>query len=362
MITNKKRTMNIPIFIPHLGCPNDCVFCNQRHISGEHHNVCDEQQLRQKIEAYLRTGGDHEDIEIAFFGGSFTGIDPKVQKFYLEIATEYVKQYGLKGIRMSTRPDYISEEILGFLKAYPVSAIELGVQSLEPKVLELSKRNHTVEDVYQAVRLIRETNIELGLQVMLGLPGDSKDSFEATIERLIQIQPKTLRIYPTLVITHTELENLYMQGKYQPLLVEEAVSMVAQVLPKILEADIDIIRIGLQANEELNAGAFVAGPYHPAFGELVMDACAYEVFVHIVKTYHERIRLLDSPLLIGANQAIVQRLIGHKKVNKEKIEKFLREYVGKAYRLQVRPELNAMEITLGDVQKEWVATFNRIGF
>jgi histone acetyltransferase (RNA polymerase elongator complex component) len=354
--------MNIPIFIPHLGCPNDCVFCNQRHISGEQAEQREEQMLRNKIEAYLDTGIQKSDIEIAFFGGSFTGIDVEIQTFYLDIATEYVKKYHLKGIRMSTRPDYISIDILEFLSQYPISAIELGVQSLDQDVLDLSKRNHRVQDVYNAVDLIRKYKIEVGLQVMLGLPGDTAETFEKTMEKVIQIQPKTLRIYPTLVIQHTELEALYKRGDYVPISLEEAVLQVANVLPKIIQAKIKVIRIGLQANEELNTNAFVAGPYHPAFGELVMDQCIFKEVMTFLETHKEVIRTFDSRIILCGNQASIQRLIGHKKKNKEKLVDFLKEKMDKRLEYRVNPDIQTGEIHLFDLNHTLIYSIKRIGF
>lgn len=359
---SKNRTMNIPIFIPHLGCPNDCVFCNQRHISGEQEEQREEQMLRNKIEAYLDTGIQKSDIEIAFFGGSFTGIERNIQSFYLDIATEYVNKHHLKGIRMSTRPDYISRDILEFLSPYPISAIELGVQSLEQEVLDLSKRNHRVQDVYNAVDLIRKYKIELGLQVMLGLPGDTAETFEATMEKVIQIQPKTLRIYPTLVIQNTELEALYKRGDYEPIPLEEAVLQVANILPQIIQANIKVIRIGLQANEELNTNAFVAGPYHPAFGELVMDQCVFNEVKTFFEIHKETIQKLDCQIILCGNQASIQRLIGHKKKNKEKIVGYLKDKMDKNLEYKVNPDIQAGEIRLFDGNHTLIYSIKGIGF
>ena len=358
----KNRTMNIPIFIPHLGCPNDCVFCNQRHISGEQSEQCDEHMLRNKIEAYLDTGIQKSDIEIAFFGGSFTGIDSETQAFYLDIATEYVKKHQLKGIRMSTRPDYISTDILEFLIQYPISAIELGVQSLEQQVLDRSKRNHKVEDVYKAVSLIRDYGIELGLQVMLGLPGDHWDTFTETIKKVIEIQPKTLRIYPTLVIQHTELADLYQRGDYEPVSLEEAVRQVANILPQTIEAKIKVIRIGLQANEELNTEALIAGPYHPAFGELVIDQCVYNEWIKVINNQKDIICKLKRQIFLCGNAATIQRLIGHKKKNQEKIALFFAKKLNKEMKYKVNHGLKNGEIHISDMNTTLSYVISGIGF
>ena len=266
--------MNIPIFIPHYGCPNGCVFCNQQKISGKD-KLDDESTLREFIEASISTSVGKEDIEIAFFGGSFTGLEHDVQKKFLELATEYVQKYHIKGIRLSTRPDYIHEEIMKFLSDYPVTSIELGVQSLNPEVLKLTKRNHTVDDVEKAVACIKKSQISLGLQMMIGLPGDTLYTALETAKKMISYKPDTIRIYPTLVLLDTELAKMLKDGAYQPLSLEEAVDWTSNLLPLFIEANINVLRVGLQANEGLNSDVVLAGPYHPAFKELVLDELVY---------------------------------------------------------------------------------------
>jgi len=322
------KTMNIPVFIPHNGCPNDCVFCNQRKISG----VKESEQLeevRMFIEDSIKSAGNRKDIEIAFFGGSFTGLELEIQKSYLDMGTEFVNKYKLKGIRMSTRPDYITTEIMEFLKPYPVSSIELGVQSLNEKVLIATKRNHSIEDVKMAVKLIKETKIELGLQMMIGLPFDRIEYVKETLDKIIGFDPKTVRIYPTLVIKDTELEQLYLKGLYKPLSVEEAVEQVALILPEFIKHNITVLRVGLQANEGLNSGDFIAGPYHPAFKELVMDRIIYNEVLdqysilrgNYINTIEDSEKL-DSKPTLSANRKIYNRLIGHQKINKIAFEEY----------------------------------------
>ena len=309
------KTMNIPVFIPHNGCPNDCVFCNQRKISGLKESE-DLDQVRRFIQDSIDSSNGRSDIEIAFFGGSFTGLDRDVQKAYLEMGTKFVKEYNLRGIRMSTRPDYITQEIMEFLSKYPVSSIELGVQSLNEKVLKASKRNHSVSHVIKAVDLIKNKNIELGLQMMIGLPQDNMTYVEETLNKIIGFEPSTVRVYPTLVIKDTELEELYLKGLYTPLTLEEAVDQVANILPEFAKHNITVLRVGLQANEGLNSGDYIAGPYHPAFKELVMDRIIY-------KTVHKKILELglSGKIIIQGNSKIFNRLIGHRKTNKIAFEK-----------------------------------------
>lgn len=302
-----KKKMIIPIFVSHQGCPNDCVFCNQKRITGVK-EVFDEKQIRYHIESYLEGFKRDKVVEIAFFGGSFTGISPVLQKKYLELAAKYIKKYQLDGIRLSTRPDYINEEILKLLSQYPVKAIELGVQSLDEEVLKASRRNHTVEDVYKAVRYIKKTPIELGLQMMIGLPKDTLEKSIQTAKKIIAMSPHTTRIYPTVIMRDTALEKMYYKGIYQPLSLDEGIIWTSKILPLFYEADITVLRVGLQASEEVDLGkGVVAGPYHPAFRQLVEEKMLHEF---ILKIYEDNEK---KPLSIYANQKMYQSLIGHKR-------------------------------------------------
>lgn len=310
-----KKKMIIPIFVSHQGCPNDCIFCNQKRITGVK-DTFDEAQICNLIESYLVDYNQDKIIEIAFFGGSFTGINPIIQKNYLEIATRYITKYNLEGIRISTRPDYINEEILDLLLNYPVKAVELGVQSLDEKVLQLSRRNHKVEDVYRAVSLIKKAPIELGLQMMLGLPGDTLKKSIITANQIISMNPKTTRIYPTVIMKDTELETLYYKGEYTPLTLDEAIDWTCQILPLFYNEDITVLRVGLQASEEVNLGkGIVAGPYHPAFRQLVEEKMLHEEIIKVYKNSG------GMPLIIYANQKTYQSLIGHKRKYKKIIQK-----------------------------------------
>ncbi len=255
------------------------------------------------------------DIEIAFFGGSFTGLDLDLQKRYLDMAAHYVFKHELKGIRLSTRPDYIDRDIISFLESYPVTSVELGVQSMDPEVLLRSKRNHTVEDVYAAAKRIRDAGISLGVQMMVGLPGDDGGTLRKTAKRLIGLQPDTVRIYPTLVIKGTELERLYQDGRYQPLTVEEAVEEVADILPLFVEKGIVVLRVGLQANDGLNSDDLVAGPYHPAFKELVQDRIIYDRIISSPEFIRASKDSGNPGIELKANQKLYNRLIGHRKQN-----------------------------------------------
>ncbi len=306
------KNYNIPIFVPHRGCPFDCVFCNQKHITGQTTDV-DEADVKNTIEEYLVTLPKEDAfIEVAFFGGSFTGIDISVQRKLLAAAYEYVKSGDIRGIRISTRPDYISTEILDMLTEYGVTTIELGVQSMDDEVLKCSNRGHTSQQVRSAVELIRRYPIRLGLQMMTHLPGDTDEKSIETARQIIALAPDMVRIYPTLVIKDTYLEKMYHSGGYIPHTVDEAVNLCKQLLPMFDAAGIPVIRVALAVTEEISPdGSVVAGPFHSAFRELVESAVYFDKLLDAVKGGAE---------LIGVNSREVSKAVGNRKCNIEKIK------------------------------------------
>ena len=258
----------LPVFVPHFGCPHDCVFCNQRHISGEQIPATAETVRQVILEAGQHTAG-HEKLQLAFYGGSFTAIPEEDQLFLLKAAKEALDKGAVTSIRLSTRPDAISDEVLHRLQTYGVETIELGAQSLCDEVLRLSGRGHSAEDVRQASRMIKEAGFQLILQMMTGLPGDTPSRSMATAEEIIRLKPDGVRIYPTVIVRDTALYTLWQINEYREHTVEDAVSLCSQLVPLFEAAGIPVIRVGLNPTEELSAGAAVAGAYHPAFGELV---------------------------------------------------------------------------------------------
>ncbi len=265
-----KKHIVIPVFVPHKGCPFDCIFCNQKRISGQVKDAT-EAEIRRSIEDHLKTGQD-AFIEIGFYGGSFTGISKEEQKWYLDIAYSYVKSGRVNELRLSTRPDYINVEILDFLAEYKVKTIELGAQSLDDRVLLCSNRGHGIEVVEKASEMIKKKGFSLGIQTMIGLPEDTREKAVDTAKKVIEIAPDIVRIYPTLVIKDTYLQKLYETGKYTPLTLDEAVDLSAELLELYEENNINVIRIGLQPTESINEnGDVVAGPFHPAFRQLVQS-------------------------------------------------------------------------------------------
>lgn len=277
----------IPIFVPHEGCPHNCVFCNQNTITGSQ-NVVDSEFVRNTVEEYLETiANKNATIEVSFFGGTFTAIDMKKQKELLQVAKEYKNAGKIKNIRLSTRPDYINREILDNLKKFEVDIIELGVQSLDEDVLRMAGRGHSVASVYDASKLIREYGFTLGHQIMPGLPGDNFKRDIDTVKKVIDIKPDICRIYPSLVIKNTPMEEMYLRNEYIPYTLEEAVQICKELYGMFISNDIEVIRVGLQPTEEINTGReIVAGPFHPAFRELIMGSIYGDIIKeNITKDY-----------------------------------------------------------------------------
>ena len=267
----------IPVFIPHLGCPNDCIFCNQRRIAAP--KVPSAQDVREIINGALEYA---EKPQISFYGGSFTCIDPKLQEEYLSAAFEYVRTGIADSLRISTRPDGIDEQTLARLKRFGVKTVELGAQSMDGHVLRLARRGHTAEDVKRASRMIKRAGFELVLQIMPGLPGADADIDLQTAREIAALEPDAVRIYPVCVIKDTALCDMYERGEYTPLTPESAADRCADIWEVFIEAGIPVIRIGLNPTEELSSGAAVAGAYHPAMGQLVRSARLYKKAVQIL--------------------------------------------------------------------------------
>lgn len=261
---------NIPIFIPELACPHQCIFCNQAKISGQQ-NIPQPEEIPNIINTHLATMNDGREIEVAFFGGSFTGIPLDLQEQYLSKAYHYLQQGRIHGIRLSTRPDYINEKVIDLLKRYGVTTIELGAQSTNDDVLLASGRGHKSEAIKQASDLILKNGFHLGLQMMIGLPHDTLERSRQTAKEIIALGADNTRIYPTLVIKGTQLAKLYETGRYTPLELDTAVRWAKELFLLFESANVTILRVGLHASEELShEKSLLAGPYHKSFKELMM--------------------------------------------------------------------------------------------
>ena len=260
--------MIIPFFIPHAGCPHQCVFCDQKKITGQTNRHAS--SLPAIIDLHLSTGKQSDVHRVAFYGGTFTALPLDLQKAYLEAVKPFIGLGRIESIRLSTRPDAVNAKILDFLKGYGVRTIELGVQSMDDSVLCLAGRGHSASHTVAAMELLTEHEFETGIQLMPGLPGDSPETFRETVERTISLQPDFIRIYPALVIANTPLDRMYRQGLYAPLTFDQAICISKNALLRFEQAGIEVIRIGLQPSEELEKdGTIIAGPYHPAFRQLV---------------------------------------------------------------------------------------------
>ena len=309
------KRANIPIFIPHRGCPNACVFCNQHTISGVVGTPALEILLaraRAEIETALTTISPDTMCEIAYFGGSFTGIEPDLMEALLGLAAEYVAAGRVSSIRCSTRPDYVGDAVLDRIAPYPVGTVELGVQSLSDAVLFACRRGHTAEDALAAIARLRGRGYAVVGQMMLGLPNSTFADERETAERLIAAGVDAVRIYPTLVLQGTQLADRMAQGKYSPLSLDEAVSRTADLLDLFDQADVEVLRVGLQETDGLREpGTVLGGPCHPAFGELAMGECFYR----------RAEKLLQGEIPCGADVTIAvprgrtSAMIGQKKKN-----------------------------------------------
>ena len=295
---------NISIFVPHIGCPNKCSFCNQRHITGVCKAPHPEDVLKAVKEAKKSPKYDPSTTQIAFFGGSFTAINRNYMNSLLEVASECVENGDACGIRISTRPDAIDSEILTLLKEKNVTSIELGAQSLNDRVLKMNNRGHSCKDVFEASALIKEFGFELGLQIMTGLFSDTYEKAINTAKKVIEIHPDTVRIYPTIVLKDTHLAALYLDGIYSPQNLNDAVDLAAKLYLMFTEAGIKVIRLGLHSIED---EAYLAGPWHPAFSELCLSSIMLKKALNLLRE--------TGDYVIYVGKSDVSKMIGQKKSN-----------------------------------------------
>ncbi len=310
-----KKHANIPIFIPHLGCPNQCVFCNQRTISGV--TEFDISTVDDQISRALSTVDDGRECEIAFFGGSFTGIDRDLMINLLEIAYKYVKSDRVASIRCSTRPDYINEDILNILGRYSVKTIELGLQSSSDKVLLATKRGHTFSDEQRAVKLIKEYGFDLVGQMMIGLPCSTLDDELATARFIVESGATAARIYPTVVFRDTELYGMSLSGIYSPISVDEAIDRSSSVLDVFIKSGVQVIRIGLCAQDNIfDKSTFFAGANHPALGELIIGEWYFKNIIDKLKQTND---LSGKSIKITVPCGATSKARGQKNKNVERL-------------------------------------------
>lgn len=318
-----KKHAIIPLFIPHLGCPNDCVFCNQRKITARTKApTCDEvdatieQWLSTLEPRHVRNGGTIERIEASFYGGSFTGLPIDLQSKYLNIARKYLNAGRIDSIHLSTRPDYIDDEILINLKKYGVETIEIGVQSFDDTVLKASNRGHNSDIVYHSAELIHRYGFKLGIQLMIGLPGDSLESCIYSAKETVSLHPELARLYPTIVLNDTELLNMYNRGEYRALSREEAITRTLEMYKILDNAGIYIMRVGLKSTDIIgDGGAINGGTYHPAFRQLVEGRLLREKVESLIQ---DKLKKSDSKsVIIYSNDRWFSNLIGNRQENRK---------------------------------------------
>lgn len=313
-----KKHINIPVFIPHLGCPNQCVFCNQKTISGI--AEFDISSVSKTIEDALSTiDTERSEVEIAYFGGSFTGLDPSLMTELLEIAHSYIEKGAVESIRLSTRPDYIDEKILDTLKKYGVKTVELGLQSASDNVLNRCRRGHGFTEEEKACSLIVKYGFDLVGQMMIGLPDATLDDEIKTAEFIVKSGATAARIYPTVVLNDTELKDFCICGEYSPLTLDDAVFRSKEVAKIFVKNGVEIIRIGLCASENLASEiTYFAGPNHSALGELVYGEIYYDLISE--KINEENGEKTGKTLVIEAPLGFSSKIIGQKKKNVKRLK------------------------------------------
>jgi len=298
---------NISIFVPHIGCPNKCSFCNQNTITGKT-EIPTPQDVIDSVETALKKGG--YDFEIAFFGGSFTAIDREYMISLLEAAKPYVESGAVNGIRCSTRPDFIDDDVLELLKGYGVTSVELGAQSMDDDVLLKNMRGHSSEDVRCAAMLIKKHKISLGIQMMTDLYGSSPEIDRYTAAEIIKLKPDTVRIYPTVVLRDTYLAKLYDEQRYSCMPLENTVALCAELIKMFEDEDIKVIRVGLHASQDIKCN-MLGGGYHDSFGQLVQS----RIMADKIKEYPA------GKYDVYINQKSISSLLGIRKENIAALEK-----------------------------------------
>ncbi len=313
----KAPPLIIPVFIPMSGCPHRCSFCNQTAITGAKSTSLSSSSIHQSIRSFLAFVHDrNRPIQIAFYGGNFLGLPERQIRNLLKAATDYTVLKEGAGIRFSTRPDTISDMTLAILRDYPVKTIELGLQSMDDKILELTQRGHQAAQTISAIQMVKTAGYELGLQMMTGLPGETPQSAEKTARKIASMTPDFVRIYPTLVLKNSPLARQYQAGEFTPATLEETISLVCRLFLIFTAAQIPVIRLGLQADHSLSMdGTILAGPYHPSFGERVYSRAFYHLAaaalgIHSPDRPHVDIHVHSGNLskMIGAGRENLDRL------------------------------------------------------
>ncbi len=319
----------IPLFISHRGCPHHCSFCNQESITGHRELSLTEYKdnFTEEINSWLERFRTPDPVEVAFYGGSFTCLPEDEQYVLLSVVQPFMQSGRVSGIRLSTRPDCLSENIVSFLKDLGVKKVELGVQSLDNKVLRKSGRGHLAEDSINSIHLLKKAGLEVGVQLMVGLPGESSLSFLSGIRLLGKLKPDFVRLYPVVVVRHSQLERQYLSGDYRVLSLNRAIALSKLFLQEMRAYRIPVIRIGLQPSKELES-QLVAGPYHPSFGELVES----RIWLQRIRRYFRTVPA-DVHVILKIADRDLSTVLGHKKNNMTRLEE-----LGLRKRLTIEPD------------------------
>jgi histone acetyltransferase (RNA polymerase elongator complex component) len=342
--------MIIPFFIMNRGCPHRCLFCNERLTAGDHGERIDKMTFVETVRAHLgHPRREKLPSQIAFYGGTFTGMDQNEQIRLLGLAAPFLKEGTIDGIRISTRPDEIDAEGLDLLKDHGVTTVEVGVQSFSAEVLFLSERGHTAADCDRSISLLKAKGFKTGIHLMVGLPGDSGECFAETIDKTVALNPNMVRIHPTIVLRDTLLAKAFREERYRPLTIEEAVQQSKNALKKLTAAGISVIRLGLQTTRELEEpGAVVAGPFHPAFRSLVESSLFLELALDLLSAA----QIDRRHATFAVAPADVSNFYGHRRINVDFLKK--RHDLTEIH-LVVTPALARRELVLTTGKKSFKA-------
>jgi histone acetyltransferase (RNA polymerase elongator complex component) len=319
MTTANRRPFVIPVFLPHHGCPHQCVFCNQNAITGRKGALPSPGKVRQIVKTFLNfKGKSKRTVQIAFYGGNFLGLRTSYIEALLNEASRFVENGAVESLRFSTRPDTIDSERLDILHQYPVATVELGVQSMDDHVLAISKRGHTALQTMNAVKMLKGRKYEIGLQIMVGLPGDDDNRALETGRRIVGLDPDFVRIYPTVVLANSRLAKWYARGWYAPLPLDRCVQLVKKLFLLFCDNHIRVVRMGLQASADLQNGEdLLAGPFHPSFGHLIYS----EVLLDLAKAVLESLTPTPDNLTINIHPRNISTMRGLKNRNIETLKK-----------------------------------------
>lgn len=341
MSSQAPKPFIIPVFIPHSGCPHRCAFCNQLTITGAKQGFPDATEIRTHIERYLRYRGTRRSYnQIAFYGGNFMGLNPERVRFFLEAVQPFIQSGRIDGIRFSTRPDTITPDRLDLMEAFPVQAIELGVQSMDDQVLFRIQRGHTAKDTEVAVQRLKARGYTVGLQIMVGLPGEDDTSCRHTGEHVADLLPGFVRIYPTVVLQNSLLAEWHRLGAYTPLTLQDAVQRSKRLVRIFQKKHIPVARLGLQHTEDLVYGSgIVAGPYHPAFGELVYSELFFDRAVDGISA----VGSMPQKIVLKVHPRSVSKMRGNRNIN---IERLLRRFGIRSIHVVPDPALSEHEVAI----------------